>query len=532
MVSLTEIGRKPFILALAVALIAIVFISFDGLEFAVNSWSREEYSHGFLIPFVACFLLIQQLPRLESFNTRGSWLGLAVVSFGVFLVALGELGTVYTLIQYGFLLLVYGLVLALAGVRGFMVFWGGLVYLIFMIPLPQFFYHNLSSELQLVSSSLGVAVIRLFDISVFLEGNIIDLGAYKLQVVEACSGLNYLFPLMSFGFLLGYLYRGAIWQRWVIFLSSIPITIFMNSFRIGVIGVLVEHWGIGMADGFLHYFEGWIIFMACTALLLLEIWCFHRLSKTPGSFLSQLNLSAPSLSMSQFGNENWTLRKHKPFVASVAILLTAIPFSYALEDRAESIPDRYEFVRFPLLHQGWIGREESIDTPTLETLALTDYAIANYTLVATQGDVPEEELPVNFYVAYYDSQRKGASIHSPRSCIPGGGWRITEHEIIPVELYQSPSDSNVLHANRVIIQRGDNRQLVYYWFDQRGRNITNEYLAKWYIFWDSLTINRSDGALVRLVVPIPDGMSEVSAENHLQEFLRDFNPLLSDYIPR
>ena len=105
-----------------------------------------------------------------------------------------------------------------------------------MIPLPSFLYFNLSQELQLISSMIGVAVIRLFDISVYLEGNVIDLGVYQLQVVEACSGLRYLFPLMSFGFLISYIYRGPVWQKIVIFLSTIPITVVMNSFRIGVIG--------------------------------------------------------------------------------------------------------------------------------------------------------------------------------------------------------------------------------------------------------------------------------------------------------
>lgn len=75
-----------------------------------------------------------------------------------------------------------------------------------MIPLPNFLYNNLSSQLQLISSQLGVFVIRLFDISVFLQGNVIDLGVFKLQVVEACSGLRYLFPLTSFGFLCAYFF--------------------------------------------------------------------------------------------------------------------------------------------------------------------------------------------------------------------------------------------------------------------------------------------------------------------------------------
>ena len=129
-----------------------------------------------------------------------------------------------------------------------------------------------------------MAVIRLFDISVYLEGNVIDLGVYQLQVVEACSGLRYLFPLMSFGFLISYIYRGPVWQKVVIFLSTIPITVVMNSFRIGVIGVTVEHFGIAAAEGFLHDFEGWIVFMACLGFLLFEIWILYMFSERKTAF--------------------------------------------------------------------------------------------------------------------------------------------------------------------------------------------------------------------------------------------------------
>ena len=86
-------------------------------------------------------------------------------------------------------------------------------------------------------------------------------------MVEACSGLRYLFPLISLSFIAAYLYKVEMWKRVVVFLSSVPITVLMNSFRIGVIGVLVEYYGIEQAEGFLHDFEGWIIFMACMGIL-------------------------------------------------------------------------------------------------------------------------------------------------------------------------------------------------------------------------------------------------------------------------
>src|SRR5262249_53361207 len=133
-----------------------------------------------------------------------------------------------------------------------------IAFLLFAIPLPYFIDAKLTLQLQLISSQLGAFVIRQFGIPVFLEGNVIDLGNYKVLVVEACSGLRYLFPLLSLSFLAAYLFRAAMWQRAIVFLSAIPITVLMNSARIGMIGVTMDRWGPKMADGVLHYFEGWI----------------------------------------------------------------------------------------------------------------------------------------------------------------------------------------------------------------------------------------------------------------------------------
>ena len=98
-----------------------------------------------------------------------------------------------------------------------------------------------------------------------------------MQVAEACNGLRYLFPLMSFGFLCAAIYVGSWWHRAIIFFSTIPVTILMNSFRIGVIGVLVENYGIEQAEGFLHYFEGWVVFMVCVGILFLEMLFFAKI---------------------------------------------------------------------------------------------------------------------------------------------------------------------------------------------------------------------------------------------------------------
>ena len=167
---------------------------FDALVELQSLWERrEEYSHGYLIPLVALFLLWQNRSELAGQAFSGSWWGVVLFLFGAVVFIMGDLGTLYVVQHYSLILVLGGLGLALTGWEGVRLWWAALFVLLFMIPLPPFLYNNLSGELQLLSSELGVIVIRLFDISVFLEGNVIDLGSYKLQVVEACDGLRYLF---------------------------------------------------------------------------------------------------------------------------------------------------------------------------------------------------------------------------------------------------------------------------------------------------------------------------------------------------
>jgi exosortase D (VPLPA-CTERM-specific) len=519
---LAPVWRWPWGLLLAAVVVGLLSLwpFWDGLSLMWSGWiDAPEYSHCLLIPPIAGFLIWQQKDQLERVAFSGSWWGLVLVLLGGAFLVIGQLGTVYTIVQYAYVVTLYGLILSFLGARAFRLIAIPLLILLFMIPLPQFVFANLSTKLQLLSSQIGVAVMRLFDISVFLEGNVIDLGGYKLQVAEACSGLRYLFPLMTLGFLMAYFYKGAMWKRIALFCSSVPITVLMNSFRVGVIGVTVDRWGIGMAEGFLHEFQGWMIFMVCAGLMLGEIALLNRLGRETGTWRQLFGVDFPAPTPKGAMIRERTIPPS--FAAASVALAIFIGLTFALPRPSEINPPRAAFIGFPMNFGAWSGRRDSLDGIYLNALKLDDYVLANY----ANGTGP----PVNLYISYYNSQRKGEAVHSPRSCLPGGGWQLREFS--QRRLSGITIDGRPLRVNRTLIELDDQRELVYYWFQQRGRVITNEFIVKWYLFWDALTRHRTDGALVRLITILPRSGEEADADRRLAELANRIAPTLTRYVP-
>ena len=504
------------IVALVAVAAAVLFR--DGLANMYTMWNEPEYNHGYMIPFVAVYLLWLRAREISSATLTGSWLGVALLLVSFAILFLGDRSALFALTQYAFVLALWALVYSAGGSRAMGLMWVPLLYLVFMVPLPDFITQKLTANLQLLSSQIGVAVIRVAGMSVFLEGNVIDLGAYKLQVAEACSGMRYLFPLLSFGFLCAVLFRGRWWQRLILLVSTVPITILMNSFRIGVIGILVNYWGIEQAEGFLHDFEGWVIFMASVGVLFTEVWIFARMERR--GFLEIFGLDLPPVA--DFTALLGQIRPNRTLYAAVAILLVAAAVSLTISRPPTLIAERSPLSTFPSRIGEFEGQSGFIDKIYLDELRVSDYLISSYRR-------PADVAPVELWIAYYNSQVKGASVHSPQACLPGGGWQIesfTQREVPNVL-----PDGSAMVVNRVEIALGEERQLIYYWFAQRGRALTNEFLVKWFIFWDGLMTNRADGALVRFSTYVGDKSALPEADARLAAFMRAADPKLAFHLP-
>jgi EpsI family protein len=201
-------------------------------------------------------------------------------------------------------------------------------------------------------------------------------------------------------------------------------------------------------------------------------------------------------------------------IAFTAILLQA-------RGRTEIIPSRLPLSSFPEQLGEWKGIDVALDQDTLDVLGPGDFLVRNYY-------ASDQTVPTNLYIAYFPSQRTGDTIHSPKNCLPGAGWAPVENSRITLSL---PGHAP-FPANRYVIAKGDARQLVLYWYWAHDRGIASEYWAKFYLVKDSIQMNRSDGALVRIVTPMVSGETPDAAQQRLFLFASNVVPLLDDYIPR
>ncbi|MEZ5893840.1 MAG: VPLPA-CTERM-specific exosortase XrtD [Parvularculaceae bacterium] len=505
---------------LAAGLVAVTGYAFwGGIAELFRRWGeQQELSHGYFLPVIAGWFLWARRDAVLASLGKPVALGLAGVLISAIVLILSEL-TVTSLMmfqQLAMIALFSSLALALGGWSVFRLTLLPIGFLLFMVPPPYWAITVLSQQFQLWSSQLGVVIIEALGIPVYLSGNIIDLGDYKLQVAEACSGLRYLFPFLSLGFIAAYLYKAPIWQRAIVFLSTIPITIVMNSFRIAMTGVLVQQFGPEQAEGFIHLFEGWVVFLMCLALLFFVIWLMARLSgrKKVGQLLALPDITPLP------GVGQWSADRYAIYAGfSLAVLAAAGAYVHFGTSNVLRVPDRADLSGLPYELHGWVSNEQQVDKDTLEVLGADDYII-------TDLQSPEGEA-FNLYIAYLNMQRHGHSWHSPRQCIPGGGWQITKHDVVPV----TTDDGRTFHYNRLIIENRGFRQLVYYWYDQRGRKVANEFMMKTLLMVDAVRLRRTDGAMIRIMTPV--GREELidDADVRLTKFLKTLDPMLPPYIP-
>jgi len=206
------------------------------------------------------------------------------------------------------------------------------------------------------------------------------------------------------------------------------------------------------------------------------------------------------------------------FVVTAVLLAATMGYLHA-RSNTERVPTPPQLSSLSKVIDGRQGRDLKLTAGVLEVLGPGNFLSRVY--------VREDAPMLDLFIAYFPSQRTGDTIHSPKNCLPGSGWFPIESSDIVIDV----AGRAPIRANRYIIAKGADRQLVVYWYQAHGRTVQSEYWAKFYLVADAMRMNRTDGAMVRIVTPVTSNGGVTAAENRALEFARELAPMLDTYIP-
>ncbi|MEP6945731.1 MAG: exosortase C-terminal domain/associated protein EpsI [Acidobacteriota bacterium] len=511
--------------AVSVAILFAYFLVITKL--AADWWTDENYSHGLLMPFVIGFILWGEREKLAEASTGASvWLGTLLISFALALLAAGTLGAELFTQRISLTIMLAGVAVYFFGQRILSVIAVPIVLLLLAIPIPQIIFNRIAFPLQIWASKIAVWGIRLFDIPVLRNGNVMDIlprGATQtisLEVVEACSGIRSLSTLITLALVLAYFTRRQgddpkfanfsgpdLWRAGLLMLLAVPIAVLTNAARVTGTGILTYYYGRSASEGTPHEVSGLLVYVAALAILI-----------GVNALLKRM-LRGGSRDGGGRRTSREGFRKRAPLLPLlVGIVVCGLAINW-FANRGEVAVPRTQLAELPATLGDWRqkGGDFPLDAETLSVLGTTDYTMREYSL-------PDGRI-ANIYVGYYASQRTGATYHSPQNCLPGAGWVMSEPSAVEI----TAANGRKFKANRYLIENGNYREIMIYWYQGRGRIEASEYTDKINTVWDSVLRRRTDGAMIRVMTGV--GSDEPSAVNAAANLAASLEDNLSSFIP-
>ncbi|MCW7077258.1 MAG: EpsI family protein [Candidatus Syntrophoarchaeum sp.] len=482
-------------------------------KLALDWWNDPNYSHGFLIPFISAYWIWGRRKFLRATHSAPSAWGLPVLFASGILYIVGHItGELFTQ-RFSFVTMLAGLALTWRGKAQWRVLWAPVLYLAFMIPLPYIVYDSIAFPLKLLATKVSVTTLQYLNQPIYSEGNIIFLPDTTLEVADACSGIRSLISILALSIIIAKYTRHDWPGRFLLVALSIPVVIFMNILRIVGTGLLAAK-DPDLSTGFFHTFSGEIIFLAGIIFLLgIAMLMAERGRRKVHREVSECSAEQPACDAGgTVGAGKWW-----PKWAALGILIATFFINFG-SNQVEATPLIRSLDSLPDRIGGFVmvGNSEMSES-TLKVLGVDHYIMRVYRSPSGYD--------LWLYIGYFEEQKEGAMIHSPKHCYPGSGWSSLSSEIIKIKV---PDSNNTIEINEYILSKGDARQLVYYWYQSRGRVTANEYSDRLYMFFDSLIKKRSDGALIRISGPADDVKK---ARKFQQQFINALYPMLAEFLP-
>lgn len=266
-------SRHPWDWLQILILVTLVSLLYSGILVRLVSewWSNPNYSHGFFVPAFSALVLWRNRKNLANSPAKCSWFGLAIIAGALLILIAGVLAAELFLTRSSFLFLLAGFEIYFLGWNHFRAVLFPWAILFLMIPIPVILFNQVALPLQFLASKLASGLLVILGVPVLRTGNIIQLPSMALEVVEACSGIRSLMSLLTLAIFYGYFFEPRMLRRILLVMAAVPIAVAANGLRIMGTGLLGQYWDPGKAEGFLHLFSGWVIFV----LALIMLYLFH-----------------------------------------------------------------------------------------------------------------------------------------------------------------------------------------------------------------------------------------------------------------
>ena len=240
------------------------------LRILLDQWYRDpDYSHGFLVPLLSAYLIWARRDKLRQVPRRPSFWGMVIVLGALGLLVLGSLGAELFLARFSLLCTICGLIVYFCGCAMLRALAFPMAFLLFAIPIPGVVYNEIVFPLQFIASKFATWTLEQLNLfPIMREGNVLILPGMSLEVVEACSGIRSLMSLLALAAGFGYVMERSAVARWILFLAMVPLAIISNGTRVMLTAIMANYMGPQAAEGFMHEFSGWVIFVVATAMFL------------------------------------------------------------------------------------------------------------------------------------------------------------------------------------------------------------------------------------------------------------------------
>ncbi len=487
------------------------------LKGIAHGWfENEDYSYGVIIPFAAAYFLWEKRNSLAGIPIRSSWKTLPLLIGLVLISIYGILGSSGNISRPAIPFLIILFVVFCFGVDLARHLTLPLGFLIFMVPLPNFLDRTLGVFLKSVSSQLGGGFIRLLGIPVHVSGNVIDLGVTQLQVVDACSGIRFLFPLVALGILYAHFFVRNKWKKWACVLATIPIAILTNGLRVGITGILTNIYGVKAAEGFFHALSGWAIFMVSLVLLFL----FDKALDIIPSGRDNANKRSGTKPIDYDSGESGHANIDKAYFVSVALLVVVAMLSISTKV-LPAVKVQGGIASFPSDFSGWQGRSEMVDPEIIRQSGAEEAYNGVF-----RNDTGEE---VALYLGYRGSAflENENFFHSPTVCLPSQGLEVSKTTTRQID---GIPHFGKMTVTEMVVNSAGSSQLVYFWFQTKDKATYNKDINRFHLALHAIGRNNTHDIFARQMTAIRNNEKMEDAEKRMDRFAREMMQTLLAFL--